>query len=240
MVGLVTKNSALSALRISGSPIAQHRWWIHGISGRDTKPNRQYSDTFRFGCFNHARKLTNPTIALFCNILRECPQSTLYLKSISFHEKEEQNRIRKRFELKGIEPKRLIILDWVDGGLNHLACYNLIDVGLDPFPYGGATTTAEALWMGIPVITLRHSGMAGCLSTSLLSYGNQKQWIAHSQEDYLLIAKKLFANGPRNKNDREQLRYEMQSSPVGDALRLSQELESLYHKIYHDVAEPSH
>ena len=55
------------------------------------------SENFRFGCFNHARKLTNPTIELFCRILEECPQSELYLKSISFHEKEEQNRICKKF-----------------------------------------------------------------------------------------------------------------------------------------------
>ena len=55
------------------------------------EPNRDHADKFRFGCFNHARKLTNPTIALFCNVLNECPQSTLLLKSISFHEQDEQN-----------------------------------------------------------------------------------------------------------------------------------------------------
>ena len=97
----------------------------------------------------------------------------------------------------GNRTERLIILDWVNGGLNHLACYNLIDAALDPFPYGGATTTAEALWMGVPVVTRRHSGMAGCLSSSLLSYGDQKQWIANNQEEYLNIAQKLFARGPR-------------------------------------------
>ena len=90
------------------------------------------------------------------------------MKSISFHEEDEQHRIRKKFEKSGIHPERLIILDWVNGGLDHLTCYNLIDAALDPYPYGGATTTAEALWMGVPVMTLRHSGMAGCLSTSIL------------------------------------------------------------------------
>ena len=114
------------------------------------------------------------------------------------------------------------------GGLNHLACYNLIDAALDPFPYGGATTTAEALWMGVPVITRRHSGMAGCLSTSLLSYGGQPQWIANHQNEYLEIAKTLFAKGPRSNEDRKRLRTDMQKSPVGDAKRLSRELESHY------------
>ena len=199
--------------------------------------NRDYSGAFRFGCFNHARKLTKATITQFCNILKECPQSTLHLKSISFHEKEEKDRIRERFIEQGIDPKRLIILDWVNGGINHLACYNLIDVALDPLPYGGATTTAESLWMGVPVVTQRHSGMAGCLSTSLLAYGGQQQWIANNPEEYILISKTLFNEGPRCREKRSELRYEMQKSPVGDGKRLSRELESLYHKLQRDIAE---
>ena len=115
--------------------------------------NRVGTEIFRFGCFNHARKLSDATIALFCCILKKCPQSTLLLKSITFHEEDEKQRIRKRFEQHRIQADRLIILDWIKGGLNHLACYNLIDAALDPFPYGGATTTAEALWMGVPVVT---------------------------------------------------------------------------------------
>ena len=55
------------------------------------EPNQKYSKTFRFGCFNHARKLTNETIKLFCKVLKECPGSTLYLKSISFHEQKNSN-----------------------------------------------------------------------------------------------------------------------------------------------------
>ena len=173
--------------------------------GWDTRTGSRLCETFRFGCFNHARKLTSSTIALL-QYLQICPQSTLLLKSITFHEKDEQERIRNRFEQQQIHPDRLTILDWVNGGLNHLACYNLIDAALDPFPYGGATTTAEALWMGVPVVTKRHSGMAGCLSASLLKYGNQSQWIANQEEEYLEIAQTLFANGPRNKKDRVRLR----------------------------------
>ena len=200
--------------------------------------NRIGTQKFRFGCFNHARKLTDASIALFCRILQKCPQSTLLLKSITFHEEDEKQRIRKRFEKHRIQTDRLIILDWIKGGLNHLACYNLIDAALDPFPYGGATTTAEALWMGVPVVTRRNSGMAGCLSASLLRFGNQPQWIANHQEEYLEIAQTLFAQGPRNNKDRLLLRDEMKRSPVGDAQRLSRELESLYRKLQHDVASP--
>ena len=203
------------------------------------EPKREDSDTFRFGCFNHARKLSKPTLALFCKVLKECAGSILYLKSISFHEQSERLRIRKKFEQHGIEPERLIILDWVKGGLNHLACYNLIDAALDPFPYGGATTTAEALWMGVPVVSRRHSGMAGCLSSSLLSYGNQKHWITNSEAEYVDVAKQLFTQGNRDKKERIKLRREMENSPVGDAQRLSQELESIYYNLISNGAAPS-
>ena len=203
------------------------------------EPERSYSDAFRFGCFNHARKLSDKSIDLFCNVLRECPQSRLFLKSISFHEQEEQDRIRNRFAKQGIEDEQLEILDWVSGGLNHLTCYNLIDAALDPFPYGGATTTAEALWMGVPVISRRHSGMAGCLSTSLLCYGEQAQWVANCEHEYLNIAQKLFTRGPRSKEDRIQLRYEMQRSSVGDARRLSRELEIHYRNLQQRISAPS-
>ena len=123
--------------------------------------------------------------------------------------------------------------------MNHLTCYNLIDAALDPFPYGGATTTAEALWMGVPVISRRHSGMAGCLSTTLLCYGEQAQWVANCEHEYLNIAQKLFTRGPRSKEDRIQLRYEMQRSSVGDARRLSRELEIHYRNLQQRISAPS-
>ena len=69
--------------------------------------SQDYSKTFRFGCFNHARKLTTPTIELFCKVLNKCPLSTLLLKSISFHEQDEQKRIRKRFEEQGNQPRTI-------------------------------------------------------------------------------------------------------------------------------------
>ena len=106
------------------------------------------------------------------------PEAELVLKSISFCEAEEQKRIRKRFEQAGLDSDRLVLLDWVEGGLNHLRLYGEIDVALDPIPYGGATTTAEALWMGVPVVALAGTGMVGRLAASLLIHGDQANWVA--------------------------------------------------------------
>ena len=81
----------------------------------------------------------------------------------------------------------LILLDWVENGLNHLQRYSEVDVALDPIPYGGATTTAEALWMGVPVVALAGKGMVGRLAASLLIHGNKRDWVANSI-DYVDIA----------------------------------------------------
>ena len=79
----------------------------------------------------------------------------------------------------------------MEGGLNHLQRYSEIDVALDPIPYGGATTTAEALWMGVPVVALAGAGMVGRLAASLLIHGNQPDWVANSIDSYVAIASTL-------------------------------------------------
>ena len=92
---------------------------------------------FRFGSFNHARKLSDASIDLFCEVMRACPNAELVLKSISFHEEAEQKRIQRRFEQAGLAPNRLKLLKWIEGGINHLQLYRHMDVALDPIPYGG-------------------------------------------------------------------------------------------------------
>ena len=70
-----------------------------------------------------------------------------------------------------------------------------MDVALDPIPYGGATTTAEALWMGVPVVSMQGDGMVGRMSTSLLHHAGFEQWIANDIDNYVNIAKKLASQG---------------------------------------------
>ena len=169
-------------------------------------PKRSAGKHFRFGSFNHARKLTEQTLSLFCEVMAANPEAELALKSISFCEPAERIRIRQRFEQAGLEPERLILMEWVKGGLNHLKMYSEVDVALDPIPYGGATTTAEALWMGVPVVALAGQGMVGRLSASLLTYGNQKQWVARTKKQYIKIASGLANQGPRSETIRYILR----------------------------------
>jgi len=193
-------------------------------------PSRQAGSRIRFGCFNHARKLSDSAICLFVKVLKAVPQAEIVLKSITFHETAERKRIKKRFEEAGLEPERLILLEWVKGGKNHLMRYSEVDVALDPIPYGGATTTCEALWMGVPVVTLAGSGMAGRLSCSILESASCNQWIAHSESEYLTIAEILASEGPRQLASRQVLREKVAGSALADAKRLAQSLEECYRK----------
>ena len=203
-------------------------YMVFDTGGELPAPKRTAGERFRFGSFNHARKLTQATIELFCRVMAANPEAELALKSISFCEVAEQQRIRKRFEQAGLASERLVLLDWVEGGLNHLQRYSEIDVALDPIPYGGATTTAEALWMGVPVVALAGEGMVGRLATSLLIHGDQPDWVARNLDGYVAIASALAQQGPRDGAKRLRLRRAVQSSALADGPRLSQELEQHY------------
>ena len=203
-------------------------YMVFDSGGELPAPNRTAGKRFRFGSFNHARKLTQSTIELFCKVMAANPEAELALKSISFCEADEQKRIRDRFEKAGLASKRLILLDWVKGGLNHLKRYSEIDVALDPIPYGGATTTAEALWMGVPVVTLAGEGMVGRLAASLLIHGDQGDWVAQDLNHYVAIASALAKAGKRGCDDRLKLRRAVQGSALADGHRLSKQLEMHY------------
>ncbi|WP_226412902.1 tetratricopeptide repeat protein [Synechococcus sp. MU1642] len=198
-------------------------------------PVREPCERFRFGSFNHARKLSDASIDLFCAVMSSCPNAELILKSISFHEAAEKNRIRSRFKKAGLATDRLILLDWIEGGINHLQLYRHMDVALDPIPYGGATTTAEAMWMGVPVVSMRGEGMVGRLSASLLHYAGCERWVANNNDQFVNIAKNLESQGPRTSKKRLQLRKILERSKLADGARLSSELEKIYKTLRQDI-----
>uniref|UniRef100_UPI00404893D3 O-linked N-acetylglucosamine transferase, SPINDLY family protein n=1 Tax=Cyanobium sp. TaxID=2164130 RepID=UPI00404893D3 len=200
-----------------------------GYKDRDLPlPDRSGRKGFTFGCFNHARKISHEAAELFAEVVIECSNASLLLKSISFTEEAEIERVRGIFNHLGLDNSRLTLLPWIEGRENHLKCYNEIDVALDPFPYGGATTTCEALAMGVPVVSLAGSGMVSRLSASVLKYSGCKQWIAHSKQDYKKICSGLAAEGARSKQDRLILRKHILSSDLCNCQRLATRLEKHY------------
>ncbi|HTZ76332.1 MAG TPA: hypothetical protein VMC10_00415, partial [Stellaceae bacterium] len=108
-----------------------------------------------FGSFNNPAKLTPETIGVWSRILAAVPASRMLLKGTQFADPATAERIRGLFAGGGIGAERLEIRPRATAPAEHLGMYGEVDVALDPFPYNGTTTTCEALWMGVPAVTLR-------------------------------------------------------------------------------------
>ena len=108
------------------------------------------SGPIRFGSFNHNRKMSDQTIALWGRIRHSVPDAILVLKANASEDLHTQTILRNRMCAHGLDPDRVEWLPLTRGPLEHLQQYSKLDVALDPFPNGGCTTTCESLWMGVP------------------------------------------------------------------------------------------
>ena len=140
-----------------------------------------------FGSFNNITKVTASCIELWSRILTEVPEARLLLKSRQLADAATRELCRDRFAAQNVAPERLELLGPLASLESHLGLYADVDVGLDPFPYNGTTTTCEALWMGVPVVTLRgghHRGRVGAspdFSNPLMHRGGESRKMAIRQ-----------------------------------------------------------
>jgi predicted O-linked N-acetylglucosamine transferase (SPINDLY family) len=176
---------------------------------------RSLSEPVVFGCFNNLAKITDRQLALWSRVLAATPNSRLLLKGKGLSEHAVSERYEERLRRAGIDPARVELAERTPDAQSHLAMYHRVDVALDPFPYHGTTTTCEALWMGIPVVTLIGSSHMSRVSASLLTAIGRPEWIAATPEDYVDIATALAASS-RGRMERNELREAMQRSPLLD------------------------
>ena len=180
-----------------------------------------------FGCFNNSAKITPAVIALWSEILRSVPDSRLLLKSKQFADAATQCYYRDAFRQNGIEPTRVEMAGsspWRD----YLESYHRIDIALDPFPYTGGTVTCQALWMGVPVITL--AGRLGFARTgaSILSSVGLQELVADTGAAYVANAAALSGDLERLRPLRLGLRQRLLESPLMDHERWVASLEDRY------------
>jgi len=163
------------------------------------------------GCFNNISKLNTPTLRLWAQILDALPGARLALKSFGL-----SSAFIENLRAAGLDPQRVDLLPATAGVIEHLQCYSRVDVALDPYPYNGTTTTCEALWMGVPVVTLAGGRHAARVGVSLLNAVGHPELIAHDPAEYVTIAKNLAADVSRLRDLRTKLRAEMAASPLMD------------------------
>lgn len=185
-----------------------------------------------FGSLNNLAKLTSVTMDLWSRILQLVPTSQLLLKSPAFRSAETIARFRKLFADRGIEPRRLALLPKEPTYLRHLQIYDSVDIALDAFPYHGTTTTCEALWMGVPVVTLAGDRHASRVGVSLLTNMGLSEMIAHSEDEYVRIALGLAEDLPRLAELRRTLRARMRASPLMDGPRFAAHAEAAYREMW--------
>jgi protein O-GlcNAc transferase len=180
-----------------------------------------------FGSFNALQKLTPSTMALWIDVLRATPASRLILKSLPFADTQLRESVRQRFTSAGVDPRRIDILPPSLGG-DFLAEYHRLDVALDPMPYNGGTTTFEALWMGVPVLTLPGERFCSRMAASVLGNIGLDELVAGSAADYVAIAASLAADAGRLERLRLGLRERLAASPCCDGPRAARELEAAF------------
>ena len=197
----------------------------HAIS----RISRKSDQPITFGCFNILSKVNDEVVALWARILRELPDSRLMMKSRAVRV---LTGIRERFMSHGIDPDRLELLGRTESFTDHLELYNRMDISLDPFPYTGTTTTCEALWMGVPVITLAGQIHAARVGVSLLNSVRLPELIAQTPDDYVKIAVELARDEARLSDLQLGLRQRMSTSRLTDAVSFTRNLESAYRQIW--------
>lgn len=168
-----------------------------------------------FGCFNNPTKLTSATLALWARVLEAVPGSKLLLKYKGMQDPAVMNRITGLLHVHGVAPERVGFMGQTNHR-DHLAAFSQVDVALDPTPYSGGISTCEAIWMGVPVVTLPGDTFASRHSLSHLSNAGVADTVAADEADYVRIASQLVADPVALDQRRQRMRGVIAGSPLLD------------------------
>ncbi len=185
-----------------------------------------------FGSFNNLAKVTKQVIQTWARVLAAVPDSRMLVKQVYMSEEGAGEELLAAFEAEGIDPARVEIRSRIPSKQKHLALYGKVDVALDPFPYNGTTTTCEALWMGVPVVTLRGDRHSGRVGASLLERVGLSDLVAGDPEGYVAIASELARDAERLGRLRETLRDRMQRSSLCDAEGFAHHMEAAFREMW--------
>ena len=174
-----------------------------------------------FGSFNNLNKMTDAVVAVWARVLNSAPSSRLLLKTTQLGESSICSRTRQRFAACGIAPERLLLSGTLASADEHLAAYNKVDIALDTFPYPGVTTSIEALWMGVPVLSMLGDRFISRTAGSIAHNAGLPDWIAADPDDYVTKAVAYASDLERLAALRSVLREQVLASPLFDAPRFA-------------------
>lgn len=186
-----------------------------------------------FGCFNNLAKINHKVVALWAAILKAVPDGRLLLKAKSFDDEATRMDYLDRFRAQGIDESRLELRP-SSPHAEMLAEYGEVDIALDPFPFTGALTTSEALWMGVPVLTLAGESLVSRQGAAFMEALGMGAWVAQTPEAYQEIAVAMVGDIDALAATRAGLRERMAASPLCDGTAFTAALESAYREMWRE------
>jgi protein O-GlcNAc transferase len=201
------------------------------VDGYPLPPPRAADAPMVFGSFNNAMKLSPKTIAMWAAVLQAVPDAQLLLKAPSFRDAAVQAAFAQRFAAQGIAGPRLVFRG--PSGLDVMMQeYGDIDIALDPTPYNGGTTSLQALWMGVPVITLSGGNFVSRMGASFMSTLGRPEWIAADAAGYVDVAVALAGRIADLRTARADQRRQMAASPLCDIGPYTRRFEALLRRMW--------
>ena len=180
-----------------------------------------------FGSFNNITKLTPEVIRVWSAILNKVSSSKIIIKAERANIETVKQHISNEFSKYGITKDRIGFHGFTADTDSHLAFYNRIDIALDTFPYNGTTTTCEALWMGVPVVTLVGRVHAQRVSYSILKNAGIEDTIAHNEAEYIEKTVMLAQDAKRLQALHEKIPASIRSSILCDPERFTRQFEQI-------------
>lgn len=191
-----------------------------------------------YGCLNNLAKLNDRVLALWARVMQTVPGARLVLQASALNDPLVQKSLRARAEAHGIATDRLELRRFVPVE-QAAAAYHDIDVALDPFPFCGGMTSLEALWMGVPVVTLPQTMIAGRQTASMLANLGLSELIAEDEASYVAAAVDLVRDLDRLAVLRAGLRERFRRSPLADYERFTRDLEGAFAEMWKAWLAPS-
>jgi len=190
-----------------------------------------------FGTVNSLAKISPSSIRAWAAVLAALPGTRFLVAREELVEEPVREDLIAKFAAEGFPLDRLV-LRWTPGTFRNLAAWNEIDVALDTFPYNGVTTTCDALWMGVPVLTLRGDRFIARSSASILSHVGRSEWICENIADLTQRASQLISDLDTLARIRAGLRDEFLASPLGQVETLTRDFEAAYLQVVNANATP--
>ncbi|PWC58193.1 hypothetical protein TSH7_24155 [Azospirillum sp. TSH7] len=224
----------LSAERIARLPNGFHSYRPPVDVAPPAAPPLRANGHVTFGSFNNTSKVTGEVVRVWSEILKRVPNSRLIVKSAQMGDEETRRRYLNTFVQFGIDAGRVELLARIDAADGHLRAYDRIDIGLDPFPYNGTTTTCEALWMGVPVVTWTGASHVARVGASLLTHCGLSELVAADEAGYIATAVALAGDPERLDRLRRTMRDRLNAAPLTNYTGFARDVEAAYRAMWQD------